>query len=151
MNTKKNIVCIQERTTATATIFDAMVNPNEENEILLIWIVDSGPHRGHKIFDRFLQNSPFGLKRFAKMCEGINYHLEYNAETDLQQLVGKRAEILIEYTFSEKRRAWINIIGSYKITSQKAELDPFKPTREDRFYHTYNPKKLPIQDVHKTR
>ncbi len=140
----KNIVCIREKITATAIILDALVNPQHENETVIIWQIDSGPYKRHKIFDRFYK-TPIGRRRFQAMLDGINYKMDWSDGIDLQRLVKKRAEILIDYTFSETRRGYINIIGAYKITDKMPEFDPFKPVSEEKFYHTYNPKKLPIK------
>lgn len=142
---KPTLKCIRPRQWLTATIIQCQ---ELENSVVLVWVVDSGTHNWHKIFQKY-RRSNVGKLHLDKLFESLGIGYEFNKEDPIDSfehfLVGKRAELDLDYRFSEIHNAFINFVIDYRITTKKPDIDPTKPPDDSHFFKHGNKKELPIK------
>ncbi len=125
----------------TAVIFQAELTDTLD----LIWVVDTGEDKGHKIFQSFNTASTHSVDKFSKLCEGLMFFmpkLYQLKEQDAEKMVGLRGEVKVMIV--QKSNVLKNVIVDYNITEVAPEFDPFKEKTDEHFKVGANKKKLPI-------
>lgn len=128
----------------TATIIQSYY---EDDELVLVWCVDSGEHKWHKLFHR-IPVSKFGEKVVAKLGQRLElsfFGTIYEEDLFYLQFVGLRARLTVDYVLDKHRRAWCNVIGDYYIELDDPEVDVTRKKTDELYTKKLNKKRLPLQ------
>lgn len=118
----------------------------ESDKVHLIWVVDTGADKRHKIFDTYTYTK-LGAKKMRKFFSRMAYEFDLTPTSDpsdLELLIGTRCLLTVDYLLDKERQAWVNVIGDYQITDSPAEINPLEKNSGEIYTKESNPKKLPI-------
>lgn len=118
----------------------------DKDKVHLIWVVDTGSEKRHKLFDTY-PYTKLGAKKMRKFMSRMAYEFDLTPSSDpldLEILIGSRALLTVDYLLDKERQAWVNVIGDYQITDNPAEINTLEKNSGEIYNKEVNIKKLPI-------